>query len=297
MQTERGGPLEMLTVLDLSEGIAGPYTAMLFGQLGAAVIKVEPPGGGDAARAWQPFGAAEPGIERSLTFQAVNACKLSLSLDYETPEGAAVLRRLSEDADAIIDAYPTRRRAELGLGADELIARIPRLVVTQVSGYGATGPYAARPLTGLTLAAAAGVLPADAEGPTFDRSLETILGQNAFLATLAALWRASQTEHGQVVDVGGMHVLAASSAGPPPGGATPPAIDPADLRQQGRLHDVEHPVLGWLQYPDAPFSLSASPTEAPARAPLLGEHTDYVLKDLIEMDAAQIEVLRSRGIV
>jgi crotonobetainyl-CoA:carnitine CoA-transferase CaiB-like acyl-CoA transferase len=297
MVTERGGPLEMLTVLDLSEGIVGPYAAMLFGQLGATVIKVEQPGAGDAARAWPPFGAAEPGIERSLTFHAVNACKLSLSLDYETPEGAAVLRRLAEDADAIIDGHPTRRRDDLGLGADELIARIPRLVLTQVSGYGATGPYATRPLTGLTLAAAAGVLPSDAEGPTFDRGLETISGQNAFLATLAALWRASQTEHGQVVDVGGMHVLAASSAGPLPGAATPPAIDPPELRQQGRLHDVGHPVLGRLQYPDAPFSLSGAPTEAPARAPLLGEHTDYVLKDLIEMDAAQIEVLRSRGIV
>lgn len=294
-ETEHEGALESLTILDLSEGVAGPYAAHLFAVYGAQVIKVERPGAGDASRHWGPY-AGEPGIERSLTFAATNAGKLGLTLDYETPEGAAVLSRLAEDADGIIEDHPTRRRDDLGLGFEELRARIPRLVVVQVSGYGATGPYSNRPMAGLTLAAAAGVLPPDASGPTHDRGLEQILGMNAYVAALAGLLRAAQTEHGQVVDVGGMPALASLGSGPPPGGASL-EIDVPGLRDLHLLRVVEHPEAGTLEYPVAPFEMSLTPPDALTPAPLLGEHTDYVLTDLIEMDASEVEALRAKGIV
>jgi len=294
-EVKRGGALEDLTILDLSEGVAGPYAAHLFAIYGAQVIKVERLEVGDASRHWTPY-AGEPGIERSLTYAALNAGKLSLTLDYETPEGAAVLGRLAEDADGVIEDHPTRRRDDLGLGADELIARIPRLVIVQVSGYGATGPYSNRPISGLTLAASAGVLPPDASGPTYDRGLEQILGMNVYVSALAALLRAAQTEHGQVVDVGGMPALASLGSGPPPGG-TSLEIDVADLRNRRLLLSVEHPDAGVLEYPVAPFELSLTPAGDLDPAPLLGEHTDYVLTDLIEMEAAEVEALREKGVV
>jgi crotonobetainyl-CoA:carnitine CoA-transferase CaiB-like acyl-CoA transferase len=294
-EPERGSALESLTILDLSEGIAGPYAAHLFAVYGAQVIKVERPTTGDASRGWGPY-AGDPGPEHSLTFAALNAGKLSLTLDFETPQGAAVLRRLAEDVDGIIEDHPTHRRDDLGLGADELLARIPRLVIVKASGYGATGPYSNRPTAGLTLAAAAGVLPPGATGPMYDRGLEQILGMNVYVAALAGLNRAAQTEHGQVVDAGGMPMLAAVGGGPPPGGASL-EVDAASLRERRLLRPVQHPELGALEYPVAPFEMSLTTAGDLSPAPLLGEHTDYVLTDLIEMDAADVEALRAEGIV
>ena len=292
---EPDGALASLTLLDLSEGVAGPYAAQLFALYGAQVIKVERPGRGDAARHWGPY-AGEPGIERSLTFAALNAGKLGLTLDYQTPEGAAVLNRLAEDADGFIEDHPTRRRDDLGLGADALIRRIPRLVIVQVSGYGATGSYGDRPMAGLALAAAAGVLKPEAPRPAYDRGLEHVLGMKVYVAALAGLLRAAQTEHGQVVDVGGMPVLAWLEPGAPPG-VDSLELDLAGLRQRGPLRSVEHSEMGTLEYPAAPFEMSLTPSGKSTPAPLLGQHTDYVLTDLIEMEAADVDALHARGIV
>jgi crotonobetainyl-CoA:carnitine CoA-transferase CaiB-like acyl-CoA transferase len=293
---ERAGALDSLTILDLSEGIAGPYAAQLFAHFGALVIKVEHPGRGDMSRGWAPFVGERRDKEMSLNFLALNAGKLSLTLDYESWEGAEVLRRLAEDADGIIEDHPAHRRDDLGLSAEALIARIPRLVIVQVSGYGSSGPYSDRALAGLTLAAAVGVLPPDARGPTHDRDLEHILGMNAFVAALAGLSRAAQTEHGQVVEISGIEALAGSADKSPIGAGTA-GVDLETLRRDGLVQSVEHPVAGDLEFPVAPFSLSRAPAATLTPAPLLGEHTSYVLQDLIGLDAAEVEALRAQGIV
>jgi crotonobetainyl-CoA:carnitine CoA-transferase CaiB-like acyl-CoA transferase len=293
---ERAGALESLTILDLSEGIAGPYAAQLFAHFGALVIKVERPGRGDMSRGWAPFVGERPDKEMSLNFLALNAGKLGLTLDYETATGAEVLQRLTEDADGIIEDHSTRRRNELGLSDEALIARIPRLVIVQVSGYGSSGPYSDRALTGLTLAAAVGALPPAARGPTYDHDMEPVLGMNAFIAALAGLSRAAQTEHGQVVEVSGMEALAIrAGAGPVGGDAGKVEID--SLRRDGLVRAVEHPAAGSLEYPVAPFSLSRTAATPLSPAPRLSEHTDYVLQDLIGMDGAEVEALRAQGIV
>jgi crotonobetainyl-CoA:carnitine CoA-transferase CaiB-like acyl-CoA transferase len=293
---ESTAALDSLTILDLSEGIAGPYAAQLFAHFGALVIKVERPGRGDMSRGWAPFLGERPDKEMSLNFLALNAGKLSLTLDYESREGAEMLQRLAEDADGIIEDHPTRRRNELGLSTEALIARIPRLVIVQVSGYGSSGPYSDRALAGLTLAAAVGALASDARGPTHDRDLELILGMNAFIAALAGLSRAAQTEHGQVVEVSGMEALAGSTAKNPKGRGTT-GVDLETLRRDGLVQRVEHPVAGDLEFPVAPFSLSRAAAATLSPAPLLGEHTSYVLQDLIGIDAAEVEALRAQGIV
>jgi crotonobetainyl-CoA:carnitine CoA-transferase CaiB-like acyl-CoA transferase len=293
---ESTAALGSLTILDLSEGIAGPYAAQLFAHFGALVIKVERPGRGDMSRGCAPFLGERPDKEMSLNFLALNAGKLSLTLDYESREGAEVLRRLAEDADGIIEDHPTRRRNEFGLSAEALIARIPRLVIVQVSGYGSSGPYSNRALAGLTLAAAVGALASDARGPTRDRDLELILGMNAFIAALAGLSRAAQTEHGQVVEVSGMEALAESAAKAPKGGGTA-GVDLETLRRDALVQRAEHPVAGDLEFPVAPFSLSSAAAATLSPAPLLGEHTSYVLQDHMGIDAAEVEALRAQGIV
>jgi crotonobetainyl-CoA:carnitine CoA-transferase CaiB-like acyl-CoA transferase len=212
-QEEQVGPLDVLTILDLSEGVAGPFAAKLFADYGARVIKVERPGVGDRARGHGPFPDDLPHRERSALFLYLNTNKESITLDYETPTGAAILRRLAEDADGIIEDHPTRRRQEYGLDADSLIRRIPRLVVCQVSAYGSTGPYADRPWTNLTAFAAGGQM-AMLGDPDREPLLaggyqaEYQLGLHAFTAMLGALWSAAQTEHGQVVDVSAMAAMA-----------------------------------------------------------------------------------------
>lgn len=263
----REGALAVLTLLDLSEGIAPPWAAQLFAQYGARVIKVERPVTGDVSRSWG-------------CFEAVNAGKLGLTLDYETPEGAAVLRRLAEDADGLIEDQPSRRRAGLGLGAEELIARIPRLVIAQVSALGEGGPSSGRPLTGITLAAASGRLLLHAQGAVDDRGAERSLGLHTFVATLAGLWHAAQTEHGQVIEIPGMEALVSTLG-------APLAAELAESKTTTRS----------TKPGSSTFQLGRTPAATLDPAPGLGEHTDYVLHDLIGLDATEIEALRAKGVV
>ena len=213
MVDEAPAALEMLTVLDLSEGVSGPFATKLLSDYGARVIKVERPGTGDRARGHGPFPDDLPHRERSALFLYLNTNKLSITLDYETPTGAALLRRLVQEADALVDYHPTRRRADLGLDAESLLSETPRLVITLASAYGATGPYSDRPYTNLTAYASGGQMSmcGDPEREPLlagGYQAEYQIGLHAYAATMGALWHAAQTEHGQVVDVGGMESMA-----------------------------------------------------------------------------------------
>jgi len=210
---EPAGAPDALTVLDLSQGVAGAFATKLFADYGARVIKVEKPGVGDPARRHGPFPDDVPHPERSALFLYLNTNKLSVTLDYTNPTGALILRRILEDCDGVVEDHPTLRRDDLGLGFDDLAKAMPRLVLTQVSAYGATGPYAARPWTNLTAFAAGGQM-AMCGDPDREPLLaggyqaEYQLGLHAWAATLGALWNAAQTEHGQIVDVGAMEAMA-----------------------------------------------------------------------------------------
>jgi crotonobetainyl-CoA:carnitine CoA-transferase CaiB-like acyl-CoA transferase len=262
-EDEREGALDVLTILDLSEGIAGAYAARLFADYGARVIKVERPGRGDATRSVGPFVGKEPGLETSALFLSLNAGKQSLGLDFETPEGAMVLSRLAEEADGIIEDEPARRRADLGLDVATLLSSVPRLVITQVSGSG----------DGLD-------------------SAQHLVGLEAFAAMMAGLWAAAESEHGQVIEVDGAAALASLAAAQPR--AT--SLDLPSLRTAGRVWESEHPGAGALTLVTPPFTLTAAPSTE-GRAPLLGEHTDYVLGNLLGLDAATIDGLRAGGFI
>jgi hypothetical protein len=139
------GPLAGVRVVDCSTVLAGPYATMLLADLGADVVKVEPPEG-DATRGWGPpwVGDDADGIRTAAYYLAVNRNKRSLRLDLRQPAGAAVLRRLLADADVFVENLRPDSLARLGFDGEALGAINPRLVHLAISGYGPTGPLVGR---------------------------------------------------------------------------------------------------------------------------------------------------------
>jgi crotonobetainyl-CoA:carnitine CoA-transferase CaiB-like acyl-CoA transferase len=140
------GPLTGLIIADCSTVLAGPYCTMLLADLGAEVIKVEPPDG-DATRAWGPpwVGSEADGTRTAAYFLAVNRNKRSIRLDLKHPDGISVLRRLLARADVLVENFRTGGFERLGLDDAELGRLNPSLVHLAISGYGPTGPAADRP--------------------------------------------------------------------------------------------------------------------------------------------------------
>jgi crotonobetainyl-CoA:carnitine CoA-transferase CaiB-like acyl-CoA transferase len=130
-------PLAGIVVLDLTRALAGPYATALLADLGATIIKVESKNGGDSTRAWPPFEGAH-----SLYFDSVNRNKSSIAIDFYSPEGAGLLRRMALDADVVIENFKPGTMAEMGLDPAELRAEKPSLIVASVSGFGSSGPLA-----------------------------------------------------------------------------------------------------------------------------------------------------------
>ncbi|MGH6630312.1 MAG: CaiB/BaiF CoA transferase family protein, partial [Burkholderiales bacterium] len=131
------GPLEGLKVLDISNVIAGPFAAALLGDLGADVLKVELPGGGDALRALPPHKDGKP-----LLWKAVNRNKRAVTLDLRKPGGQALFKRLLPRFDVLIENYRPGTLDRWGLDKAALWKLQPKLVILRVTGFGQTGPYA-----------------------------------------------------------------------------------------------------------------------------------------------------------
>lgn len=135
------GPLAGIKVLDLTRVLAGPFATMLLGDAGAEVIKVEPPRG-DETRQWGP---PWPGGE-SAYFVGINRNKRSLAVDLSREAGRAIVLRLAEQADVLIENYKVGTMERWGLGYEDVLhRRNPGLVYASVTGFGRSGPYAARP--------------------------------------------------------------------------------------------------------------------------------------------------------
>jgi crotonobetainyl-CoA:carnitine CoA-transferase CaiB-like acyl-CoA transferase len=168
------GPLSGLRVIDCSTVLAGPYCTMLLGDLGADVIKVEPPEG-DATRGWGPPWVGPENADRERTaayFLAVNRNKRALRLDLKTPDGVGILRRLLVGADVLVENARVGGFARLGFDEATLLELNPRLVHLAISGYGPTGRAAGRPGYDFVIQAASGLMSitgtpdADGGGPT-----------------------------------------------------------------------------------------------------------------------------------
>jgi alpha-methylacyl-CoA racemase len=193
-------PLEGLRVLDLTRYIPGPYCAMLLGDLGADVVKLEEPRFGDPTRALPP---AEG--EDSAAHAALNRNKRSVAVDLRTNEGVEVVRRLAAQADVLLEAFRPGTLARRGLGAEPLMSANPRLVYCSLTGYGAQGAHAARAGHDIDYLAVGGFL-----GGNRDRAGRPVLPiaqvadmAGALVATigiLAALQARERTGRGQRVD-------------------------------------------------------------------------------------------------
>jgi len=195
------GPLSGLRVLDIGTLFPAPLCAALLGDLGADVIKVEPPGG-DALRR---MGARVAG--RSLAWAVVGRNKRSVTLDLNQPRGQALLHRLVERADLVVENFPQPSLERWHCTYPELAARNPRIIVVSLSCYGRTGPYAERAGNGTLAEAFAGQshMTGEADGPPMLTSLpigDVLAAFSGVLGTLAACYqRDARDGGGQRVDV------------------------------------------------------------------------------------------------
>jgi CoA:oxalate CoA-transferase len=148
----RAGPLNGAVILDLSRILAGPYCTLLLHELGARVIKVEPPGGDDS-RAYGPFRDGE-----SLYFAAINRGKESIVLDLKKGDDRATLSRLLARADVLVENFRPGTMEKLGLGWESLHAQFPRLIYAAASGFGHTGPESKKPAYDMIVQGLGGIM-------------------------------------------------------------------------------------------------------------------------------------------
>ena len=211
MSSQPTGPLAGLRVVDCSTVLAGPYCTMLLADLGADVVKVEPPEG-DATRGWGPpwVGSEADGTRTAAYYLAVNRNKRSIRLDLKRPEGGEIVRRLLAGADVLVENFRSGGLARLGFGDDDLSAINPGLVHLAITGYGSTGPDADRPGYDFVIQAVSGLMSITGAsdeaggGPTKVgvAIADVIAGLQGAVAVLAALTaRDRGLAAGQRVDV------------------------------------------------------------------------------------------------
>ena len=149
----KSGPLSGITIIDLSRILAGPYCTLLLAELGARVIKVEPPRQGDDARQYGPFKNG-----KSAYFISVNRGKESIALDLKSPGGREIFERLLDKADALVENFRPGTMEKLGYGWESLHPRYPRLVYAAASGFGHSGPYSHYPAYDMVVQGLGGIM-------------------------------------------------------------------------------------------------------------------------------------------
>lgn len=393
-------PLSGVTVLDLSRVLSGPYCTMLLADMGARVIKIEQPGSGDETRTWgPPFVAGE-----STYFLSVNRNKESVTLDFKRPEGRALLDRLIDRADIMVENFRPGTLARLGLDYESLKARRPNLIYCSISGFGQSGPRRDEPGYDAMIQAESGLMSITGHnsGPPFRLGVaiaDLVAGLLAAQGITLALLVRGRTGRGQHVDISlfdaaaslliyhaqrylttgqvsarlgnrhisiapydmfdaedGVFVLAVGNdeqfrrfcevaglerlssdprfatnpgrvrhhdalrealagplrtrtrdgwiaslrqAGVPCGSVRDvgEAVDDAQLDARDMIATVEHASAGTLRVLGLPIKLSATPGSVRTAPPVLGQHTDTVLRQDLEMNDAAIAQLRAVSII
>lgn len=195
-------PLAGVKVLDLTRALAGPFCTMMLADLGADVIKVEPPGRGDETRAWgPPFVNGE-----SAYFMSVNRNKRSIVIDLKSKGGVSVLRKLAKSADVVVENFRPGTTDKLGVGYADIKKLNPRIIYCSISGFGQTGPYKERPGYDLVIFAESGQMsitgepggsPVKAGVPVADIGA----GMYAAFAIASSLLSRAKSGRGEFIDV------------------------------------------------------------------------------------------------
>ncbi|MCL0101816.1 CoA transferase [Dehalococcoidia bacterium] len=195
------GALDGVKVLDLTRILAGPFCTMILGDLGAEVVKVERPEGGDTARGNGPFIG-----DLSAYFLSVNRGKKSVTLDLSSPQGQEILVKLAVQSDVLVENFVPGAMRKFGLDYASLKERNPRLVYCSVSGFGQYGPYAKRPALDVIVQGMGGIMSITGEpggspirpGASYG---DISAGLYAVIGILSALFERAESGEGQYVDI------------------------------------------------------------------------------------------------
>ena len=211
------GALSHLRVLDLSRVLAGPWASQLLGDLGAEVIKIERPSGGDDNRAWGPPWFEADGRRDAAYYLSTNRNKESVAVDITHPAGQALVRELAMHCDVLIENYKVGGLKRYGLDFASLQALNPRLVYCSITGFGQDGPYAERPGYDFLLQAMGGLmsLTGEPDGPPQKVGValtDILTGLYATVGVLAALAHRERTNEGQHIDLALLDVQVACLA-------------------------------------------------------------------------------------
>src|SRR5215471_15712758 len=393
-------PLEDVTVIDLSHALAGPFCSTMLADFGAQVIKLEPRGAGDIARAWGP---PLPGGETSY-FVSLHRNKRGIEVDLKHPRGKELFFQLVERSDVVLENYRVGALARLGLGYEAASAKTPGIIYCSVSGFGQDGPYRDRAALDLILQAESGMVSVTGEagghGVRCGVSIaDMTAGMYAAYGIMLALRVKEQTGRGQAIDVsmleGQLSLLGSMIGGYLADGEAPelmgtaykallpyqtfrtrtrdlalavgseklwrifcPAIgrpeladdpryrtnadrvqnresliaalqetfltrpyeewepilldkgipfgainripevvDHPQVKARGALVDMTHPRAGTVRMVGVPVRLSETPGAVRTPSPTLGEHTEEVLRGLLELPADEIATLRAAGVI
>ena len=392
-------PLSGVRVLDLTRVLAGPFCSMILGDMGAEVIKIEEPGKGDDTRSWPPFLGGE-----ATYFLAVNRNKQSLTLNLKAPEGRELLKRLVKKSDVVLENFRTGTMERLGLGYATLKKLNPKLVYCAISGFGESGPEAARAGYDLIVQAESGLMDITGfeDGPPVKVGTsiaDLVAGMSAAHGITLALLARTRTKKGQKVEISMLDAMAAlltyqagiyfgTGAKPSRRGNKHPSIVPyevfkaadayltlgvantslwerccaalerpdlmkdprfareadrvtnretlvpllndvlgrrtaddwlkrfeavgvpagrirtvaevcesAHLKARGMIVTLPHPKAGNLRVLGVPVRLHATPGKASTAPPLLGQHTERVLRTVLGVGKADVTRLRKGGVV
>ena len=393
-------PLDGIVVVDLTRVLSGPYCTMLLADMGARVIKIEQPGRGDDTRAWgPPFQGSE-----SAYFLSINRNKESLTLDLKRPEGRAILDRLIERADVLVENFRPGTMARLGLSYETLAKTRPSLVYCSISGFGQTGPRRDEPGYDAVIQGEGGLMSVtgEADGPPLRLGVaisDIVSGMFAAQGIAMALLARAKTGRGQHVDIGMLDSTAAlltyqaasyfaTGASPTRLGNRHPTIVPYEtfavadgdlvlavgndelwrsfchavglsalasderfatnrdrvvnydilkplldatlrtrsradwiavlnasgvpcgsvrsigdvlgdpqIEARGMIAAVEHSTLGSLRTLGVPIKLSDTPARIRSAAPVLGQHTDRILRSDLGLSDSEIQELRTAGAI
>jgi crotonobetainyl-CoA:carnitine CoA-transferase CaiB-like acyl-CoA transferase len=386
-------------VLDLTRVLAGPFCSMILGDMGAEVIKIEEPGKGDDTRSWPPFVNGE-----ATYFLSVNRNKQSVTLNLKADEGRDILKRLVKKSDVVLENFRTGTMERLGLGYKTLAKLNPKLVYCAISGFGESGPEAARAGYDLIVQAESGLMDITGfeDGPPVKVGTsiaDLVAGMSAAHGITLALLSRMRTKKGQKVEISMVDAMAAlltyqagiyfgTGAKPSRRGNKHPSIVPYEvfkaadayltlgvannslwercctamerpdlvkdprfareadrvqnretlvpllnevlggrsaeewmkrfesvgvpagrirtvaevcesehLKARGMIVSLPHPKAGTLRVLGVPVRLHGTPGKAASAPPLLGQHTDTVLRRVLGVDRSSVARLRKAGVV